>query len=63
MDDNGNANGGGNATHYVSFGPGETQEMPVEWAQEMLTRWREKYPIQFGRTLAEVVTGVAPKGR
>lgn len=60
MDD---SNGGGNGTFYVSFGPGETQEMPVEWAQQMLTKWREKNPVQFGRTLAEVVTGVPSKGR
>jgi hypothetical protein len=60
MDD---SNGGGNGTAYVSFGPGETQEMPVEWAQEMLTKWREKKPVEFGRMLAEVVTGVAPRGR
>lgn len=56
-------NGHIDSTVYVQFGPKETQQMPLQWAEEMLTKWREKNPVQFGRTLAEVVTGVAPKGR
>lgn len=56
-------NGNGNGTVYVRFGPKETQEMHLETAQEMLTKWRERQPVQFGRMLAEVLTGVAPKGR
>ena len=62
MNDN-NGNGDGNGTVYVQFGPKDTQQMPIEWATEMLTMWREKKPVEFGRMLAEVVTGVAPKGR
>jgi hypothetical protein len=42
---------------YVSFGPLQTQEMPLEWAEEMLTKWRERSPVPFGKMLAEVVTG------
>jgi hypothetical protein len=57
------SDGGGNGTAYVSFGPGETQEIPVEWAQEMLTKWCAKKPVEFGRILAQVATGVAPRGR
>ena len=42
---------------YVRFGPHPTDEMPREWAEKMLTRWRESHPVQFGKALAEVVTG------
>lgn len=42
---------------YVKFGALPTQEMPIEWAEKMLTGWREKNPNQFGKALAEVVTG------
>lgn len=42
---------------YVKFGPGETDEMPKEWAEAMLTAWRESDPKRFGAALAAVVTG------
>ena len=42
---------------YVKFGPGVTQEMPLDWAVKMLSNWRERQPAQFGKMLAEVVTG------
>jgi hypothetical protein len=42
---------------YVRFGPRPTQEMPKEWAEKMLSNWREKDPKRFGSALAEVVTG------
>jgi hypothetical protein len=48
-------------TAYVSFGPREGQEMPLEWAAAMLTLWKERQPAQFGAYLAEVVTGAKPK--
>ena len=57
------SNGYSDGTVFVRFGPKETQEMHLEAAQEMLTLWRERQPAQFGRMLAEVLTGVAPKGR
>lgn len=50
-------NGHGNGRVYVKFGPGETQEMPLEWAEKMLTEWRNRDPSRFGKALAEVVTG------
>jgi hypothetical protein len=37
----------------VRFGPGRTQTMPLEWAETMLTAWREKSPRQFGDALAQ----------
>jgi hypothetical protein len=36
----------------VRFGPGRTQVMPHEWAETMLTNWRERAPKQFGDALA-----------
>lgn len=45
-----------NGRVYVKFGPRETQEMPLDWAEKMLTEWRERHPAQFGKMLAEVVT-------
>jgi hypothetical protein len=42
---------------YVRFGPRPTQEMPLDWAEKMLTTWRERDPKRFGSALAEVVTG------
>ena len=56
-------NGHVDSTVYVRFGPKETQEIHLETAQEMLTLWRERDPSKFGKLLAEVLTGVAPKGR
>jgi len=56
-------NGHVDGTVYVRFGPKETQEIHLETAQEMLTLWRERDPYKFGKILAEVMTGAAPKGR
>lgn len=42
---------------YVSFGPLPNQEMPLEWAEKMLTAWREKNANQFGKALAEAAAG------
>jgi hypothetical protein len=42
---------------YVRFGPLDTQEIPIEWAEKMLTAWREKNASQFGKALAEAATG------
>jgi hypothetical protein len=46
----------GNGRIYVKFGAGETDEMPIEWAERVLTNWRNEHPEQFGRALAKVVT-------
>ncbi len=45
-----------NGKVYVRFGSLPTQEMPREWAEKMLTLWRERNPAHFGKLLAEVVT-------
>lgn len=50
------ANNMKNAKVYVKFGNLDTQEMPIEWAEKMLTTWRESHPAQFGKALAAVVT-------
>jgi hypothetical protein len=49
-------NGDGNGKVYVRFGPLPTQEMPREWAEKMLTAWRERNASQFGKFLAEAAT-------
>lgn len=46
-----------NGKVYVKFGPRPTEEMPREWAEKMLALWKEKQPSQFGKYLAEVITG------
>ena len=50
-------NGAGNGKVYVRFGPLDTQEMRIEWAEKMLTALKEKHPAQFGKLLAEAATG------
>lgn len=42
---------------YVRFGPLPTDEMPIEWAEKMLTNWRDKNRAQFGKALVEVIAG------
>jgi hypothetical protein len=56
MDDNGTQNGQPNGKIYVRFGPGETQEMPLEWAEKMLTEWRAKDPKRWGALLSDIIT-------
>jgi hypothetical protein len=41
---------------YVRFGPRPTQEMPLDWAEKMLTAWRERDPKRFGAALSEAAT-------
>jgi len=56
-------NGDGNGRIYVRFGPADTHEMPLEWAEKLLTGWRETAPVAFGKALAKVVTEGAGRGR
>ena len=56
-------NGDGNGAICVRFGPKDNQEMHLETAEAVLTLWRERKPKDFGSYLAEVLTGVSPKGR
>jgi len=37
----------------VRFGPGNTQTIPLEWAELILSAWRERSPKQFGDALAQ----------
>ena len=55
-DETSNGNGHHNGQIYVKFGPGKTQEMPIEWAQYMLTKWRDSNAGQFGKALAEAAS-------
>lgn len=55
MDTDNGQNGSGNGKVYVRFGKHPTDEMPREWAEEMLTQWRDAHPAQFGKALAAVV--------
>jgi hypothetical protein len=57
MDEGTSQNGTGNGKVYVKFGPLDTQEMPREWAEKMLTALKDKHPAQFGKLLAEAATG------
>jgi hypothetical protein len=57
MDESSQENGHQNGKVYVKFGPRPTEEISIEWASGMLTLWKEKKPVEFGRYLAEVVTG------
>lgn len=57
MDEPSTSNGSSNGKIYVKFGPRDTEEMPIQWAEKMLTIWKDRNPAQFGKMLAEVVTG------
>lgn len=57
MDDTTPQTGGQNNKRYVRFGPHPTDEMPLDWAEKMLANWKERQPNQFGKMLAEVITG------
>lgn len=48
--------GGKPAPARIRFGPGDTQTMPAEWAELMLTRWRADNAQQFGKMLAWAAT-------
>lgn len=52
-------NGHANGRVYVRFGPGPTQEVPAEWAALMLSAWRDRHPLQFGKALAEAAIEAA----
>ena len=57
MEDNGNGHENGRV--YVRFGPGSTQVIPAEWAELMLSAWRARHPLQFGKALAEAAIEAA----
>lgn len=37
----------------VRFGEGLSQTMPLDWAEKMLSEWKEKQPKQFGQYLSD----------
>lgn len=50
-------NGTGNGKIYVSFGPRPTQEVPIEWAEKMLTILKSEHESQFGKLLQRAALG------
>jgi hypothetical protein len=44
----------------VRFGPGRTQTMPQEWAEAMLSGWRDTDPKRFGAALAKAAMEARP---
>lgn len=48
---------------YVKFGAGESDEMPKDWAERMLARWRAAHPAQFAKYIGEVATEGAKADR
>lgn len=39
----------------VRFGPNPTQTMPIEWAEDLLSKFRDQYPSPFVKLMGEVV--------
>lgn len=50
-------NGADNGRVYVKFGPHPTDEMPIEWAQIMLTNLKASDPNRFGKLLTQALNG------
>ena len=44
----------------VKFGPAPNQNIPHEWAEEILTKWAETDPAGFGRYLQYAALGALP---
>jgi hypothetical protein len=40
----------------VKFGPGRTQDLPVEWAEIMLTELKNGHAALFGKLLTKAAT-------
>ena len=51
-----------NGRIYVKFGPRDTEEMPLQWAEKMLTELKRVNPALFGR-LAQMAMGIEPRSR
>ena len=45
------------STVFVKFGPRETQEIPLEWAEKILTEWAKTAPAAFGKYLQKAALG------
>ena len=51
-----------NGRIYVKFGPHESDEMPLRWAEKMLTELHQSKPAEFGKLL-QLAAGIAPRKR
>lgn len=51
-----------NGRTYVKFGPHDTDEMPLAWAERMLTELHQSNPSTFGKLL-QMAAGIAPRKR
>jgi hypothetical protein len=40
-------------TVFVKFGPRETQDIALGWAEFMLTEWAREKPAEFGKYLSK----------
>lgn len=57
MDETSNGNGHKNGTIYVKFGPRPSQEIPIEWAEELLTLLASEHQKVFSQLLPRVALG------
>jgi len=55
-------NGTKNGAVYVRFGTHESDEMPLGWAENMLTELKKTNGALFGRLLTQAI-GIEPKKR
>lgn len=55
--ENGNASPAPEGPPRISFGPLETDTMPIVWAQEMLTELKNVNPKLFGKLLQRAILG------
>lgn len=51
-----------NSRIYVKFGPHDTDEMPLAWAEKMLTELHQTKPAEFGKLL-QLAAGIVIKRR
>ena len=52
MDTDSTSNGHQNGETRVKFGPRETQDMPIEWAEHMLAELAVKHQAIFSKLLS-----------
>lgn len=57
MDENSTSNGHQNGQTRVKFGSGETQDIPIEWAEYMLTDLAAKHQAIFSKLLSMAALG------
>jgi len=62
MDQENTQNGTRNSAIYVRFGTHPSDEMPLGWAEKMLTELKQTNGTLFGRLLTQAI-GIEPKKR